>query len=76
MSFPPQDNDLKQYLENCGNLMSVHNVKVRGVAGPSPAPHPNLGVFWGWGSLAIPFPFSSLPFLMLPQRFPGRCHPK
>ncbi|NWY36621.1 CDK18 kinase, partial [Sylvia atricapilla] len=23
-----QDNDLKQYLENCGNLMSVHNVKI------------------------------------------------
>ncbi|XP_057243500.1 cyclin-dependent kinase 18-like [Malurus melanocephalus] len=22
------DNDLKQYLENCGNLMSVHNVKI------------------------------------------------
>ncbi|NXR81966.1 CDK18 kinase, partial [Pycnonotus jocosus] len=27
-SFPLQDNDLKQYLENCGNLMSVHNVKI------------------------------------------------
>ncbi|OXB84467.1 UNVERIFIED_CONTAM: hypothetical protein H355_010894 [Colinus virginianus] len=23
-----QENDLKQYLENCGNLMSVHNVKI------------------------------------------------
>lgn len=23
-----QENDLKQYLDNCGNLMSVHNVKV------------------------------------------------
>ncbi|KAM8988392.1 cyclin-dependent kinase 18 isoform 1-T3 [Ara ararauna] len=23
-----QDNDLKQYLDNCGNLMSVHNVKI------------------------------------------------
>lgn len=23
-----QDNDLKQYLDNCGNLMNVHNVKV------------------------------------------------
>ncbi|NXK69114.1 CKD18 kinase, partial [Sylvietta virens] len=28
VSFPLQDNDLKQYLENCGNLMSVHNVKI------------------------------------------------
>ncbi|NXV04743.1 CKD18 kinase, partial [Cettia cetti] len=27
-SLPLQDNDLKQYLENCGNLMSVHNVKI------------------------------------------------
>ncbi|NXP67773.1 CDK18 kinase, partial [Chloropsis cyanopogon] len=27
-SSPLQDNDLKQYLENCGNLMSVHNVKI------------------------------------------------
>ncbi|XP_068852207.1 cyclin-dependent kinase 18-like [Aphelocoma coerulescens] len=25
--FEYLDNDLKQYLENCGNLMSVHNVK-------------------------------------------------
>lgn len=24
-----QDSDLKQYLDNCGNLMSMHNVKVR-----------------------------------------------
>lgn len=23
-----QDSDLKQYLDNCGNLMSMHNVKV------------------------------------------------
>ena len=29
MCFLLQDNDLKQYLDNCGNLMSVHNVKVR-----------------------------------------------
>ncbi|NXC88830.1 CKD18 kinase, partial [Cercotrichas coryphoeus] len=28
VSLPLQDNDLKQYLENCGNLMSVHNVKI------------------------------------------------
>ncbi|NWT62129.1 CDK18 kinase, partial [Erythrocercus mccallii] len=26
--FEYLDNDLKQYLENCGNLMSVHNVKI------------------------------------------------
>lgn len=26
--FSLQDNDLKQYLDNCGNLMNVHNVKV------------------------------------------------
>lgn len=24
-----QDSDLKQYLDHCGNLMSMHNVKVR-----------------------------------------------
>ena len=24
-----QDRDLKQYLDHCGNLMSMHNVKVR-----------------------------------------------
>lgn len=24
-----QDSDLKHYLDNCGNLMSMHNVKVR-----------------------------------------------
>lgn len=38
VSFPLQDNDLKQYLENCGNLMSVHNVKVRGAPGTPPLP--------------------------------------
>ncbi|NXE92554.1 CDK18 kinase, partial [Menura novaehollandiae] len=26
--FEYLDNDLKQYLDNCGNLMSVHNVKI------------------------------------------------
>ncbi|NXX16197.1 CDK18 kinase, partial [Podargus strigoides] len=26
--FLLQDSDLKQYLDNCGNLMSVHNVKI------------------------------------------------
>ena len=25
---PTQDSDLKQYLDNCGSLMSMHNVKV------------------------------------------------
>ncbi|OWK52984.1 Cyclin-dependent kinase 18 [Lonchura striata] len=40
-SFPPQDNDLKQYLENCGNLMSVHNVKVSVLHVPA-APWPGL----------------------------------
>ena len=25
---PLQDSDLKQYLDSCGNLMSMHNVKV------------------------------------------------
>lgn len=24
-----QDSDLKQYLDHCGNLMNMHNVKVR-----------------------------------------------
>lgn len=24
-----QDKDLKQYMDDCGNIMSMHNVKVR-----------------------------------------------
>ncbi|KAM4759975.1 uncharacterized protein ACIQIH_017359 [Cyanocitta cristata] len=49
--FEYLDNDLKQYLENCGNLMSVHNVKVRGVPGtPCPIPHPGWGCFGAGGA--------------------------
>uniref|UniRef100_A0A8C3EHM5 cyclin-dependent kinase n=1 Tax=Corvus moneduloides TaxID=1196302 RepID=A0A8C3EHM5_CORMO len=49
--FEYLDNDLKQYLENCGNLMSVHNVKVRGVPGtPCPVPHPGWGCFGAGGA--------------------------
>lgn len=32
-----QDSDLKQYLDHCGNLMSMHNVKVRTPRLGSPA---------------------------------------
>lgn len=79
MSFPLQDNDLKQYLENCGNLMSVHNVKVRGVPGaPCPIPHPGWGCFGAggaWKSLLsfgcvslCPFPAcSEAPPAFLPE---------
>lgn len=37
-----QDSDLKQYLDHCGNLMSMHNVKVRDPTrlGPCPSWHP------------------------------------
>lgn len=31
-----QDSDLKQYLDHCGNLMSMHNVKVRASVWTSP----------------------------------------
>ncbi|NWZ85968.1 CDK18 kinase, partial [Poecile atricapillus] len=57
ISSPLQDNDLKQYLENCGNLMSVHNVKVRGVPGTPPG---------AWGCFGAGDPFT-LQFL-LPSR--------
>jgi hypothetical protein len=26
--FCPQDKDLKQYLDDCGNVINMHNVKV------------------------------------------------
>ena len=43
--FPSQDNDLKQYLDNCGNLMSVYNVKVRRCCpGPRSPASPHI---WG-----------------------------
>lgn len=39
--FSPQDKDLKQYLDDCGNVINMHNVKV-GVgqeAGAGGEPH-------------------------------------
>lgn len=30
--FSLQDKDLKQYLDDCGNIIHVHNVKVRQAA--------------------------------------------
>ncbi|NXF26963.1 CDK18 kinase, partial [Rhodinocichla rosea] len=54
--FEYLDNDLKQYLESCGNLMSVHNVKVRGVQGPLPCSSAWVGGFGGWERLEIPSP--------------------
>lgn len=36
-----QDSDLKQYLDHCGNLMSMHNVKVS-TSGREPARRPRL----------------------------------
>lgn len=35
--FPPQDKDLKQYMDDCGNIMNMHNVKV---GKPPPPPPP------------------------------------
>lgn len=42
-----QDSDLKQYLDHCGNLMSMHNVKVRGSvrAAYPQAPHLSTHLF-------------------------------
>ena len=38
-----QDSDLKQYLDHCGNLMSMHNVKVRASRRAASPPTPHLG---------------------------------
>lgn len=88
MCFLLQDNDLKQYLDNCGNLMSVHNVKVsRCCLGPCPpaSPRPQSRVLQGWVRLDTPSLFSSAfllffelfqPALMLHQLFSSHCHPK
>lgn len=45
-----QDSDLKQYLDHCGNLMSMHNVKVRASRRAAYPLAPHLGTH----------PFSSL----------------
>jgi hypothetical protein len=34
-----QDSDLKQYLDHCGNLMNMYNVKVRASKAGTPPPH-------------------------------------
>lgn len=40
-----QDSDLKQYLDHCGNLMSMHNVKVRASEARTPPQEPSdLGI--------------------------------
>lgn len=43
--FFPQDKDLKQYLDDCGNVINMHNVKVgvgqeAGTQGGSSSPTP------------------------------------
>lgn len=56
-----QDSDLKQYLDHCGNLMSMHNVKVS-ASGRDPALGPvHLGTHL----------FSSPAWELLTSKGPG-----
>lgn len=43
-SVCPQDKDLKQYLDDCGNIINMHNVKV-GVGQEAGAPGVPLSLY-------------------------------
>ena len=57
-----QDRDLKQYLDHCGNLMSMHNVKVRASLSQT-TPHR--------AAITLPTPSTSVSGLPLQ----GQCNP-
>lgn len=70
-----QDNDLKQYLDNCGNLMSVHNVKVGwGCLRAGSSAECDAA---GLGEAGHPFSLHFiLVIVMLHQHCSSHCHPR